>query len=106
MPALNGNKTAAVEAAVFRAVDLLNELMEETQQLEKSRNAPLLEKGSVLDSLAVINLLVSVEDQIKDTFGRELVLAGEDGTGELTPESLQTVGSLIDAVQMLLERPS
>jgi acyl carrier protein len=101
----NSDTTArpATEAAVFRAVDRLNELLAETQRVPKDRDALLFADGSVLDSLALINLLVFVEDEVRDAFGRELVLAGEEEqNGPLNRESLNTLGSLIDGLHALL----
>jgi acyl carrier protein len=93
---------ADIEAAVYRAVDGVNELLADTQQLEKRRDSLLLETGTVLDSMAVVNLLVFVEDEVKAAFGREISLADEDDPGSLDPASLKTLGTLIDALQTLL----
>ncbi len=98
----NGSSVSATEAVVFRAVDRVNELLAETQQLKRSRTIPLMEDGTALDSLALINLLVFIEDEIRDTFGQEIILAGEDPTGPLKDSDLKTLGSLIDALQNLL----
>ncbi len=95
--------TAATQAAVFRAVDRLNELLAETQRVRKQRDALLFADGTALDSLALVNLLVFVEDEIRDAFGRELALtAEEDGGGALNREALETLGSFIDRLQTLL----
>ncbi len=93
---------SGVEAAVFRAVDRVNELLAETQQLQKSGGALLLETGTVLDSMAVVNLLVFIEDEIKTAFGRDVILAGEDGTSEISEEALKTLGTLIESICTLL----
>jgi hypothetical protein len=106
MSVSNGNSASATETLVFRAVDRVNELLAETQQLTKNRTIPLMEDGTVLDSLAIINLLVFIEDEIRDAFGREVTLAGEDGAGSLQDRDLKTLGSLIDALQNLLAEPA
>jgi hypothetical protein len=56
--------------------------------------------------MAVINLLVFIEDEIRESFGREVTLAGEDGAGPLQDRDLKTLGSLIDALQNLLAAPT
>ena len=86
------------EAAVFRAVDKVNELLPESQQLGKDRTTILLDDGTNLDSLSVINLLVFIEDEISSTFDREVSLTGEQDSVELPPEALRTLGGLIDAL--------
>jgi acyl carrier protein len=94
----NRFRPAQLEAAVFRAIDKLNELLPEDQQLAKDRATILIEEGTNLDSLSVINLLVFIEDEISGAFGIELSLTGEDDTVELPAEALRTVGNLIDAI--------
>jgi hypothetical protein len=102
----NGNAEAAVEAIVFRAIDSVNELLSSAQRLPKSRSVPLLDDGSAFDSLAVINLLVFIEDGVRDSFGREIALAGEEGESPLNSDDLKTLGSLIDALRTLLANPA
>jgi hypothetical protein len=98
MSDLNGNHAGReVEMAVFRAVDRVNEVLTDLQQLSKNRETPLLADGTNLDSLAIINLLVSIEDEILESLGRQLTLVGDDTT-ELDREALQTLGTLIDAL--------
>lgn len=102
MPDPNGNSVSATEAAVFRAVDRVNELLAETRRVTKKRAIPLMEDGTPFDSLALVNLLVFIEDEIRDAFGLEVRLAGEDRMGSLNDHDLKTLGSLIDALHNLL----
>lgn len=90
------------EAAVFRAVDKVNELLPESQQLGKERTTILLDDGTNLDSLSVINLLVFIEDEISSTFDREVSLTGEEDSIELPPDALRTLGGLIDALEKMV----
>ncbi len=106
MPESNGNAGTAVEAIVFRAIDSVNELLSGAQRLPKNRSVPLLDDGSAFDSLAVINLLVFIEDGIRDSLGREIVLAAEEGESPLNSDDLKTLGSLIDALHNLLTNPA
>jgi acyl carrier protein len=98
----NQSRRAELEGAVFRAVDKLNELLSEDQQLDKDRAAILIDEGTNLDSLSVINLLVFIEDEISGAFEIELSLTGEDDTVDLPAEALRTLGSLIDAIDDLV----
>jgi|SRR5215469_4980962 len=100
--ASNRARRAELETAVFQAADKLNELLPEDQQLTKDRDAILLDEGTTLDSLSVINLLVFIEDEISSAFGIELSLTGEDDTVELPGSALRTLGDLIDAIDGLL----
>jgi acyl carrier protein len=87
-----------VETVVFSAVDRLNELLPPTGQLERSRAALLLADGTSLDSMAVVNLLVFIEEEMLNELDREITLAGAEGEAELEVEALATVGTLIDAI--------
>jgi acyl carrier protein len=91
-----------LETPVFRAVDKVNELLPATQKLEKSRATVLLDEGTSLDSLSVINLLVFVEDEINSTFDTQVTLTDDDDTGGLPSEALRTLGDLIDALDSLM----
>jgi acyl carrier protein len=87
-----------IEAAVFSAIDRLREVLPPDADLDNSRAAPLLADGTSLDSMAVVNLLVLIEEEMLGTLGVEIILAGADGESGIDPEALGTVGSLIDAI--------
>jgi hypothetical protein len=90
-----------IEAAVYRAVDTTNELLADPQRLAKSHSTLLLDTGTSLDSMALLNLLVFVEDEIKDAFGLEIVLAGEDGA-DIDTDALKNLGTLIAKVRTVV----
>jgi acyl carrier protein len=91
---LNGAREQ-VEAAVFRAVDSLNETLAPTQQLGKMRSTVVVDNAGKLDSMAVVNLIVFIEDAIAHSLNRQLDLTGGD---PFDPQDLRTLGSLIDAL--------
>jgi acyl carrier protein len=91
-----------VEAAVFSAIDRLQEVLPPDSQLDRNREALLLAEGTSLDSMAVVNLLVFIEEEMLNTLGVEILLAGGEGEGTIDPEALETVGSLIDAISARL----
>src|ERR1700751_1089921 len=47
----------AIRAAIFRAVDTLNETLAKTQQLRKSDDTVLVDSKGSLDSMALVNLI-------------------------------------------------
>jgi acyl carrier protein len=113
--ALNSNQSASnhgaagsvitpqlVGEAVFRAIDLLNDTVAETQRITNSADTTLVDTGGSLDSMAMVNLLIFVEDDVSANFGRELDLTGNE---PLDPQDLKTVGSLIDALFRRLSEP-
>jgi acyl carrier protein len=90
----------SVEEGVYAAIDQLNQTVAPGQQLDKSRATILVDKGAQLDSMAVVNFLVFLEDEIATRFDLELDLIGAD---PFEPADLKTVGSVISAVCRRLE---
>jgi acyl carrier protein len=89
----------AVSAAIFRAVDTLNETLAKTQQIRKSGDTVLIDSKGSLDSMALVNLLVFVEDELAQAFGRQLDLTGGDPFEE---QDLKTLGSMTEALSRKL----
>jgi acyl carrier protein len=95
---LNGTSSIAseaVSAAIFRAVDTLNETLAKTQQLGKSADTVLIDSEGSIDSMALVNLIVFVEDELAQAFGRQLDLTGGDSFQE---QDLKTLGSMTEAL--------
>jgi acyl carrier protein len=84
-----------VSAAIFRAVDTLNETLAKTQQVKKSGDTVLIDSKGSLDSMALVNLIVFVEDELAQAFGRQLDLTGGDSLQE---QDLKTLGSMTEAL--------
>lgn len=70
------NLEAAIQA-IFNAIEEMNLQLPSDQQLEKSTDAILFAEGGKLDSLGLVNLVMSVEQHIMDLTDTELVLASE-----------------------------
>jgi acyl carrier protein len=86
---------------VLEAVAELNQELDEEQQLEVSPETRLLGRSSKLDSLGLVNLIVSVEEKVSDTFGQEVTLADERAMSqERSP--FRSVQSLAEYVYSLL----
>ena len=87
-----------VRTAVFSAIDRLKEVLPPATQLDADRSALLLADGTSLDSMAVVNLLVFIEEEMFSKFGAEITLAGAEDDASIEPEELETIGTLIDAI--------
>jgi acyl carrier protein len=92
-----------IEALVFRAIDRTNELLPDGSAIEKTRNEPLADHGTVLDSMGIVNLVAALEDELAQHFHAEMNLA--EARAEAASDPLATVGSLIRFLSMLLGRP-
>lgn len=84
-------------AALFRAFDEVNPLLPEGRKLVKEDDAAIL---SQLNSLGMVNLIVSVENRIKEEFGVGISLTDEKA---LMANPLQTTTTLADYIASLLK---
>lgn len=66
-----------IQRLIFEAIDETNELLDEEQQLKKELSAKLYGPGSQLDSLELVNLVISVEQKIEEFYAVEITLADE-----------------------------
>lgn len=68
---------ANILAAIYRAVDWINEELPADRRLIKAPETRLLGTQSVLDSMQLVSLIVTTEREIEDVFGVALTLADE-----------------------------
>lgn len=87
---------------IYQCVDEINDDEDQEQKLEKSLDTILLGSGSYLDSLGLVNLIVSVEQNINEKFNSSIMLADERAmTQEKSPFS--SIFALSAYIQILLE---
>ena len=91
--------------SVFQAIDTLNPQLGENQQIERSENAKLFGNGAPLDSLGLVNLIVTVEEQLADDHDLFLTLANEKAMSRRT-SPFQSVESLIEFIEELIREDS
>ena len=72
-----GNGQALAQSLIYAAVDDTNEMIPEDRRINKSYDTILIGKNSPMDSLALINLLVSLEDKVITRFAISLHLYNE-----------------------------
>jgi len=66
-----------VMKVVLESVAELNLQLDASQQLELTPDTQLFGRGSRLDSLGLVNLIVLVEEKAADTFGKPVTIADE-----------------------------
>lgn len=86
---------------VFSAIDEVNQSLPKEQQLAKSSATILFGKGSHLDSLGLVNLIVATEQIIEEEFGVPVTLADEKAMSQKN-SPFQTVESLVNYILSLL----
>jgi acyl carrier protein len=66
-----------VMKVVLESVAELNLQLDASQQLQLTPDTQLFGRGSRLDSLGLVNLIVLVEEKAADTFGKSVTIADE-----------------------------
>ena len=82
---------------VYRAIDELNDSLEENAKLEKSSEQVLFGSDTSLDSLGLVNLIVGVESILSEDLELELTLTDEKAMSQ-TQSPFRTVATLVDYI--------
>ena len=88
--------------AIFDAIDEINEQFPEDKQLKKSIDTVLFGESGKLDSLGLVNLIVTTEQQLEEIFDVTLTLADEKAMSQKN-SPFRTVGTLSEYISKLLE---
>jgi acyl carrier protein len=92
----------AVLQIMFAVIDEVNETLPTDQQLQKSVDTHLFDKQGKLDSIGLVNFIVSLEQALADEFGVAVTLADEKAFSRQT-SPFRTVDSLADYVMEHLQ---
>jgi acyl carrier protein len=84
-------------AAIYDAIDEINELLEEEQKLEKSVDTALFDKSGKLDSLGLVNFVVAAEENIHKELGIFLNLS-DAIVAQQENSPFRTVGTLVNFI--------
>ncbi len=93
--------TEKVLQAIYSAVDEINELREKDAQVEKSTDTVLYGPSGNLDSIALVNLVVAIEQNIEEEFGLPIILADEKAMSQRT-SPFKTIEALAQYISSLL----
>ena len=93
-----------IRDAVYAAIDEMNQQLPEQTRLTKSPETVLMGESSQLDSLQMISLIITIEQEIERMFQTPIDLAGGEilASGESGPAS--TVQALIQYISEILSR--
>jgi acyl carrier protein len=85
---------------VYDSIQTINELRDEPDKLALSEDTLLTGRASKLDSLGLVNLVVSIEERFNERFGVEIVLTDERVMmqGENVFENVKTLADYIASV--------
>jgi acyl carrier protein len=91
-----------VSEAIYKAVDAFNEQSGKNHQLKKQPATILFGKGGQLDSLALVTLIIEVEEKVADELGVPIVLADERALSQKNSPFL-TLQTLTQYVRLLID---
>jgi hypothetical protein len=92
-----------IVAAIYRAVDWINEGLRPDYQLVKAPETKLVGPQSVLDSIQLVSLIVNTEREIEDAFGVAVTLADERALS-MKVSPFRSIQSLADYIALLIKK--
>jgi D-alanine--poly(phosphoribitol) ligase subunit 2 len=87
---------------VYRVIDTTNRQLPSGKTITKSPDAILFGESGSLDSLGLVNLIVSLEDEVQMCLGISILLADERAMSQ-RKSPFRTVASLTDYVCALID---
>ena len=87
---------------IFNSIDELNEQLLNDIQLQKSKETILFGENGQLDSLALVNLIVIIEQNIEDKLNVSITIADEQAMSQ-KHSPFRTIETLMNYIQILLK---
>ncbi len=87
---------------IFEIIDDINQQLPRKHNLKKSLDTSLFGPTGNLDSLGIVNLIVAVEQKIREVFGVRITLANERAMSQ-NDSPFETIGTLVDYIYSLLQ---
>ena len=81
---------------VYDTIDVVNRQLPATKRLKKSPETVIAGAGGALDSLGIVNFVITLEDKVGEATGASVQLLERDVLVEGSP--LQSVGALTDYI--------
>lgn len=86
---------------LYLAIEEINETLDEGDQLAKSPETVLFGDGALLDSVGLVNFIVTTERIAQEVTGKMITLASEKAFSR-RQSPFRTVGSLAEYIEELL----
>ena len=90
---------------IFIAIDELNEQRSADNHISKTEDTVILGQDSMIDSLGLVNLIVSLEQSVNDEMDVEITLADERAM-MMESSPFRTVRTLADFIENILVQES
>ncbi len=92
-----------ITAIVVKSIEELNETLDNKVDTNFVENTALYGENGVLDSIALVSLIISVEEKVQDELGVNIILANDQAMSQRNSPFL-TIGSLSSYVKVLIEK--
>ena len=89
-----------IKEIIFKSIEELNENLEKDQKMQLSINTVLLGRDSNIDSITLVNLIVSIEENLEENLNVSVTLADEKALSEKNSPFL-TIKTLLDYITLL-----
>lgn len=87
---------------LMREIEDYNEQLECPIDVKQGESCVLFGKGSVIDSIELVSLIIAIEQAAQDCFGKPIALVDERAMSQKN-SPFRTVGALADYIVFLLE---
>jgi len=91
-----------IKEIIFKSIKELNENLDEDKQLQLSTDTVLLGKDSNIDSITLVNLIVTIEESLEDNLNVSVTLADEKALSQKNSPFL-TIQTLLDYIALLIK---
>jgi acyl carrier protein len=97
------SKKESITNILYEIIDQTNQtLPADKKHLKKALDTPLFGESAVLDSLGLVNFIVSTETALQEKFKIPIVLADERAMSQ-NSSPFRTIGTLADYIATLLD---
>ena len=86
---------------IYKSIDEMNSQLDDKIKLVESTETVLMGSDGKLDSLGLVSLLVTIEQNIEDEFDVSFIIADERAMSQKR-SPFRTIGTLADYIDMLL----
>ena len=87
---------------IYSAMDNIKDMVSDSSNFKKDPQTILYGQDSALDSMAMVGLIIAVEDKINQKFGNTIVLANEKAVS-MKNSPFKSVESLAEYAAKLLQ---
>jgi D-alanine--poly(phosphoribitol) ligase subunit 2 len=96
-------KKEQIQKLIFEVIDEQNEQLSAQDHIKKSPDTILFGDEGVLDSIGLVNFIVSLEQKIQEEFGAFIPIADEKAVSQKN-SPFRTVKTLVEYAALLIEK--